>query len=87
MNEMQELMQKPDVMNEWFKNKKKEFDALPEDQKQRIKKRTILKSSNKIISNKVLLRKQKALLESKAFCSAEHDVIHSGKEEDIAAGK
>ncbi len=31
MNEMQELMQKPDTMKEWFENKKKEFDALPED--------------------------------------------------------
>ena len=30
MNEMQELMQKPETMNEWFENKKKEFDALPE---------------------------------------------------------
>lgn len=30
MNEMQELMKKPEVMKEWFENKKKEFDALPE---------------------------------------------------------
>jgi hypothetical protein len=30
MNEMQALMKKPEVMKEWFKNKKKEFDALPE---------------------------------------------------------
>ena len=30
MNEMQELMQKPEAMNDWFENKKKEFDALPE---------------------------------------------------------
>ena len=29
MNEMQELMKKPEVMEEWFENKKKEFDALP----------------------------------------------------------
>ena len=31
MNEMQELMQKPEAMKYWFENKKKEFDALPED--------------------------------------------------------
>lgn len=31
MNEMQELMQKPEAMKEWFENKKKEFDALPGD--------------------------------------------------------
>ena len=31
MNEMRELMQKPDAMKEWFENKKQEFDALPED--------------------------------------------------------
>lgn len=30
MNEMKELMQSPDSMNEWFENKRKEFDALPE---------------------------------------------------------
>jgi predicted small metal-binding protein len=30
MNEMQELMQSPDSMNEWFENKRKEFEALPE---------------------------------------------------------
>ena len=30
MNEMQALMQKPEAMKEWFENKKKEFDALPE---------------------------------------------------------
>lgn len=29
MNEMQELMKKPEAMKEWFENKKKEFDALP----------------------------------------------------------
>ena len=31
MNEMQELMKSPNAMNEWFDNKKKEFDALPEN--------------------------------------------------------
>jgi len=31
MNDMQELMQKPEAMNAWFENKKKEFEALPED--------------------------------------------------------
>ena len=31
MNEMKSLMQKPDTMREWFENKKKEFEALPED--------------------------------------------------------
>ena len=30
MNEMQELMKSPDAMNEWFANKRKEFEALPE---------------------------------------------------------
>lgn len=30
MNVMQELMQSPDAMAEWFNNKRKEFDALPE---------------------------------------------------------
>ncbi|MBI5149985.1 MAG: DUF1059 domain-containing protein [Candidatus Omnitrophica bacterium] len=30
MNEMQELMKKPEAMKEWFENKKKEFEALPE---------------------------------------------------------
>ena len=29
INEMQELMKSPDAMNEWFENKRKEFDALP----------------------------------------------------------
>jgi len=29
MNELQELMKSPDAMNEWFENKKKEFNALP----------------------------------------------------------
>ena len=31
MNEMQELMKKPEAMKKWFENKKKEFDALPEE--------------------------------------------------------
>ena len=31
MNEMQELMKKPEAMKEWFENKKKEFAALPEE--------------------------------------------------------
>ena len=31
MNDMQELMKKPEAMKEWFENKKKEFEALPED--------------------------------------------------------
>jgi predicted small metal-binding protein len=31
MNEMQDLMQKPEAMKDWFENKKKEFDKLPED--------------------------------------------------------
>ncbi|MBT3321952.1 MAG: DUF1059 domain-containing protein [Anaerolineae bacterium] len=31
MNKMQELMQKPEAMQEWFANKKKEFEALPAD--------------------------------------------------------
>jgi predicted small metal-binding protein len=31
MNEMQELMQKPEAMKDWFENKKKEFETLPED--------------------------------------------------------
>ena len=31
MNKIQELMQEPEAMSKWFKNKKKEFDALPED--------------------------------------------------------
>ena len=30
MNEMQELMKSPNAMNEWFENKRKEFNALPE---------------------------------------------------------
>jgi hypothetical protein len=31
MNEMQELMKKPEAMKEWFENKKKEFEVLPEE--------------------------------------------------------
>ena len=31
MNEMQELMQSPEAMQAWFNDKRKEFDALPED--------------------------------------------------------
>jgi len=30
MNQMRELMKTPDAMNDWFDNKRKEFDALPE---------------------------------------------------------
>jgi predicted small metal-binding protein len=30
MNAMQDLMQKPEAMSEWFESKRKEFDALPE---------------------------------------------------------
>ncbi len=30
MNEMQELMQNPEAMSEWFESKRKEFDALAE---------------------------------------------------------
>lgn len=30
MNKMTELMKTPDKMNDWFKNKRKEFDDLPE---------------------------------------------------------
>ena len=29
MNKMQELMKSPEAMNEWFKTKQKEFEALP----------------------------------------------------------
>ena len=32
MNEMRELMKTPDAMKDWFENKRKEFEALPEDQ-------------------------------------------------------
>ena len=31
MKVMQAQMQTPDAMNNWFENKRKEFDALPED--------------------------------------------------------
>ncbi len=31
MEKMQELMKTPEAMQSWFDNKKKEFDALPED--------------------------------------------------------
>jgi aromatic ring-cleaving dioxygenase len=31
MYEMQELMQEKDAIKEWIENKKKEFDALPEN--------------------------------------------------------
>ena len=31
MNEMQDLMKSPEAMNEWFENRRKEFDALPEN--------------------------------------------------------
>ncbi len=31
MNDMQELMKSPDAMNEWFQNKRKEFDTLPDN--------------------------------------------------------
>ena len=31
MSAMQELMQKPEGMKEWFDLKKKEFDGVPED--------------------------------------------------------
>jgi hypothetical protein len=30
MNDMQQLMQSPDGMKEWFENKRRDFDALPE---------------------------------------------------------
>lgn len=30
MNKMQELMNTPAAMKEWFENKRKEFDALPD---------------------------------------------------------
>ena len=32
MNEMQELIQSPDAMSEWFENKRKQFDALPDNE-------------------------------------------------------
>jgi hypothetical protein len=30
MEKMKQLMQDPRAMNEWFENKRKEFDALPD---------------------------------------------------------
>ncbi len=30
MQKMQNLMQKPEAMQDWFESRKKEFDALPE---------------------------------------------------------
>lgn len=31
MNKMQELMKDPEAVNAWFEEKRKEFEALPED--------------------------------------------------------
>lgn len=31
MNEMKTMMEQPQKMEEWFKNKRKEFEDLPED--------------------------------------------------------
>ena len=31
MNKMKAMMQSPNAMNEWFENKRKEFEALPEN--------------------------------------------------------
>ena len=31
MEQMQELMQSPEEMNRWFEERRKEFNALPED--------------------------------------------------------
>ncbi|MEX0608689.1 MAG: hypothetical protein WD016_10060 [Balneolaceae bacterium] len=31
MNEMQELMKSPSAMNEWMENKRREFEALPDN--------------------------------------------------------
>jgi predicted small metal-binding protein len=31
MNDMQERMKDPEAMKDWFEQKKKEFEALPED--------------------------------------------------------
>lgn len=30
MREMQQLMTKPEMMNEWFESKRREFEALPD---------------------------------------------------------
>lgn len=32
MNEMQDLMKSPEQMNEWFENRRKEFEELPENE-------------------------------------------------------
>ena len=32
INRMQQFMQKPEAMTEWFENKKKEFEVLSESQ-------------------------------------------------------
>jgi hypothetical protein len=32
MNQMRELMQDPEAMQQWFENRKKEFEALPQDE-------------------------------------------------------
>ena len=32
MSDMQELMKKPEAMQEWFESKKNDFSALPDDQ-------------------------------------------------------
>ncbi|MBW2173488.1 MAG: DUF1059 domain-containing protein [Deltaproteobacteria bacterium] len=31
MDKMKELMQDPNAMQEWFENKRKEFESLPDD--------------------------------------------------------
>ena len=31
MNKMQELMKTPEAMKEWFENKRREFDAMPDN--------------------------------------------------------
>ena len=31
MNEMRELMKEPEAIKEWFENKEKEFEALPDE--------------------------------------------------------
>jgi hypothetical protein len=33
MDEMKDLMQEPEAMKEWFDNKRKEFESLPENLK------------------------------------------------------
>ncbi len=32
MNKMKELMKSPEAMNEWFEDRRKQFDALPDNQ-------------------------------------------------------